>query len=103
MQAAGLLVAAHDFGRDVPHDLSIVGSDGLDLASMTSPSLTTVAAPLLDVGQAAFDRLADLLDGRPCAQRTSLEPRLVTGASSGPPPGRPVTSNRERSDDHGPR
>ena len=86
VQAAGLLVAAHDAGLAVPGDLSVVGSDGLDLASMTAPELTTVAAPLPEIGRAAVVRLGDLLAGRRAAHRTVLEPRLVDGASCAPPP-----------------
>ncbi len=85
VQAAGLLVAAHDAGLSVPGDLSVVGSDGLDLASMTAPVLTTVAAPLDQIGRAAVARLGDLLAGRRAAHRTVLEPRLVDGASTAPP------------------
>ncbi len=86
VQAAGLLVAAHDAEVAVPGDLSVVGSDGLELASMTAPALTTVAAPLPEIGRAALARLADLLAGRRAAYRTVLEPHLVGGASTAPPP-----------------
>ncbi len=85
VQAAGLLVAAQHAGLAVPGDLSVVGSDGLDLASMTAPALTTVAAPLPDIGRAAVARLGDLLAGRRAAHRTVLQPRLVEGASTAPP------------------
>ncbi len=85
VQAAGLLVAAQAAGRRVPEQLSVVGSDGLDLAAMTAPPLTTVAAPLEAIGRAAAERLGDLLAGRACAHRTVLQPELVPGASTAPP------------------
>ena len=86
VQAAGLLVAAQAAGRRVPEQLSVVGSDGLDLAAMTAPPLTTVAAPLEAIGRAAAERLGDLLAGRTCVHRTVLQPALVPGASTAPPP-----------------
>ena len=89
VQAAGLLVAAQQAGLAVPDDLSVVGSDGLDLATMTAPALTTVAAPLPEIGRVAVERVGGLLAGHRAPHRTVLEPRLVSGASAGPPARRP--------------
>jgi len=86
LQAAGLLLAAHDAGLDVPGALSIVGSDGLELAAMTSPPLTTVAAPLDELGRVAYQRLGDLLAADASPSRTTLDPHLVVGASTAAPP-----------------
>lgn len=85
LQAAGLLLAAHDAGLSVPDDLSIIGSDGLDLAAMTAPPLTTVAAPLDQLGRTALRRLRELLGGEDPTRRTTLAPHLVVRASTGPP------------------
>lgn len=85
VQAAGLLVAAQAAGFGVPEDLSVVGSDGLDLAAMTAPPLTTVAAPLEAIGRVAAERLEDLLAERQCAHRTVLQPELSAGSSTAPP------------------
>lgn len=85
LQAAGLLVAASDAGRSVPDTLSVVGSDGLALATMTSPPLTTVAAPLEELGRTARRRLGDLLAGETGPAVTTLQPQLVTRATTAPP------------------
>ncbi len=85
VQAAGLLVAADDAGRSVPDSLSVVGSDGLALAAMTSPPLTTVAAPLDELGRAARQRLADVMADAPGAAVTTLRPQLVVRASTAAP------------------
>lgn len=85
LQAAGLLVAAHDAGRAVPDSLSVVGSDGLALATMTSPPLTTVAAPLDELGRTARQRLVDLLAQAPGPMVTTLQPALVVRATTAPP------------------
>lgn len=84
LQAAGLLAAAREAGHSVPGSLSVVGSDGLALATMTSPPLTTVAAPLDDLGRCARQRLADVLAGRPGPTVTTLQPQLVVRSSTAP-------------------
>ncbi len=81
VQAAGLLVGAHEAGVEVPGDLSVVGSDGLELAAMTMPTLTTVAAPHDAIGRRALARLMD--DAGP--SQTVLEPHLSIGGSTGRP------------------
>lgn len=94
LQAAGLLVAAHRSGRTVPDDLSVVGSDGLSMAAMTSPALTTVAAPLEALGRTARLRLDELLAGSAESMLTTLQPELATGSSAAAP-------SRRRSRDSG--
>ena len=97
VQAAGFLVAARDAGIAVPGDISVVGSDGLDLAAMTGPPLTTVAAQLAQIGAAALARLADLMATRDGPQRTVLQPSLVPRSSTATPPPAPTTRHRPRS------
>lgn len=99
LQAAGLLVAATDAGRSVPTSLSIVGSDGLALATMTSPPLTTVAAPLDELGRTARRCLGDLLAGEAGSGLTTLRPQLVTRATTAAPtaPSRPTRHHQGRS------
>lgn len=79
VQAAGLIVGAHEAGLDVPGDLSIVGSDGLDLASMTEPTLTTIVAPRETIGRTALARLV----AESGSAQTVLQPELAPGASTG--------------------
>ena len=95
LQAAGLLVAAHEAGHPVPGSLSVVGSDGLALATMTSPPLTTVAAPLDALGRTARQRLADLLAREPGPMVTTLQPRLVVRYTTAAPT-RPHRRNRRQ-------
>ncbi|MBB3425574.1 LacI family transcriptional regulator [Rhizobium sp. BK312] len=52
-QAIGCMRAAHDLGIPIPAALSIVGFDGIPLASMTIPRLTTVKQPIQDIAAAA--------------------------------------------------
>ena len=84
LMAIGVLRAAGELGRRVPDDLAVVGYDDIELASYTTPPLTTVSQSASEVGRAAVElllqRLAD--PGRPPVRRT-LETRLVVRASCG--------------------
>lgn len=98
LQAAGLLVAAEAAGCVVPTDLSVVGSDGIDLAQMTSPALTTVAAPLDELGRVALRRLTALLRGHDLQQHTERDPHLVVRGTTAPPAGTHRVGRRHRED-----
>jgi DNA-binding LacI/PurR family transcriptional regulator len=86
-QAIGLLHAARTLGRAVPADLSVIAYDELPVAAYLAPPLTTVAMPLGELGAAAVDVLAELLDGgSPTSQVLGSAPELVERASTAPPP-----------------
>ncbi len=51
--------AAHQLGIKVPEELSVVGFDNTSIASMTEPSLTTVAQPIPQIGVQACELLID--------------------------------------------
>jgi LacI family transcriptional regulator len=47
--ATGALSYFHQVGISVPGDISVIGYDGLDLASFTAPPLTTIRLPWPDI------------------------------------------------------
>lgn len=55
--AAAAMRAAQDLGLRVPEDVSVTGYDDGYIASILSPSLSTVHAPLRELGAAAADLL----------------------------------------------
>jgi DNA-binding LacI/PurR family transcriptional regulator len=82
--AAGAYLAARGLGRRIPHDLSIVGFDGLDIGRVLDPPLTTVAADSAGLGRTAFEMLAALLAGkRPRSRVMAVE--LTVRGSTAPP------------------
>lgn len=88
--AIGLVGAVLDAGATVPGDLSVVGCDDIAAAALTRPRLTTVAAPLEEVGAHAVDLLLGLVAGtggedRAIARR-ALPVELVVRDTTGPPP-----------------
>jgi LacI family transcriptional regulator len=86
--AVGVLRAARERQLEVPHDLSIMGFDDVELASITTPALTTIRQPLQGLGRMGVDVLYRLLQGqRLDATRIELSATLVVRQSTAPPPG----------------
>jgi LacI family transcriptional regulator len=84
LMAIGALRAAHEASLRIPDALSIVGFDDIDLASFTSPPLSTVAQPTRRIGMLAVDLLLELISGRRHEPRQVLfQPELRVRSSSG--------------------
>jgi DNA-binding LacI/PurR family transcriptional regulator len=66
-------------GLRIPKDVSVVGYGDLSIALVTEPSLTTVRAPLSEMGRLAVRMLIQILDGKEVIKkpRILLKPRLV--------------------------
>ena len=84
--AIGAIRAARARGLQVPDDLSVVGFDDSELASLITPELTTVRQPLAEMGRTAVNLLRRLLDGqRVETLHVELGTRLVVRASTAAP------------------
>ena len=84
--AVGAIQAAKDAGLTVPGDVSIIGFDDIELATVISPALTTVHVPHRQMGQRAAETLFDLVRGveeRPV--KIEVETRIVERVSLAPP------------------
>lgn len=58
LTAMSTIQAAHRCGLRVPDDLSVVGFDGLPVAELASPPLTSVHVPMEQIGRLAVRQLA---------------------------------------------
>jgi len=84
LMAIGALRAAHEAGLCIPDALSTVGFDDIELASFTSPPLSTVAQPTRRIGKLAVDLLLELISGgRHKPRQVLLQPELRVRNSSG--------------------
>lgn len=83
--AAGALRAARQLALDVPGDLSITGFDDLELASATSPELTTMRVPHKTMGQTAARMLIGMIEDASPPRSVRLEPRLMMRETLGAP------------------
>ncbi|MBX3083898.1 MAG: GntR family transcriptional regulator [Anaerolineae bacterium] len=72
--AIRILRATTSVGLRVPHDLSLVGFDNLDVSKSLTPPLTTVAQNAEVIGAEAAYRLLNLIDGEPMREVLSLIP-----------------------------
>ncbi len=87
LQALGIMAGYRAAGRSVPDDLSVVGSDDIAAAAMADPPLTTVAAPVQQLGDVAFQLIEQLLAGSDTPTETLLPVALVVRASTRRRPG----------------
>lgn len=87
--AFGLLRAAHEAGRRVPGDLSIVGFDGIELSEFAHPPLTTVVQDFPRIGSELVRLVLEQVEraeGAGYDQRASVPTQLVVRGTTAPPP-----------------
>ncbi|MFN2419323.1 MAG: LacI family DNA-binding transcriptional regulator, partial [Candidatus Limnocylindria bacterium] len=85
LTAIGALRALRSAGIAVPHGISVVGFDDIDLAAWTDPPLTTIRQPTDELGRRAVEHLADVLAGNDGSLLTGpvlLEPALIVREST---------------------
>ncbi|MHA7133279.1 LacI family DNA-binding transcriptional regulator [Oerskovia turbata] len=82
LMAEGALRVLRAHGRSVPGDVAVVGFDNLGIAATSSPALTTVQNPVVEMVKAATGMLLDLIAGAPVARSPRIfAPELIPGAS----------------------
>jgi LacI family repressor for deo operon, udp, cdd, tsx, nupC, and nupG len=71
-------------GLRIPGDIALVGYNDLDIASLVEPPLTTVAAPVHDLGATAMQMLQRLIVGKTVEERQiTLPTRIVIRRTCG--------------------
>jgi DNA-binding LacI/PurR family transcriptional regulator len=100
--AVGALKTCSVAGARVPLDVSIVGCDDIELASLTHPELTTIAIPARELGARAARLLLQALKSEEQTgkaespvQRT-IASRLIVRGTTAPPP-QPASDSTGRS------
>ncbi len=95
-QVRALLAAARSQGLAIPDDLSVIGIDAADIASVTTPELTTISRDYAEIGRLAADLLLErLADPTAPRRRLVLESTVVLRGSCAPPRRPPI---RQRPD-----
>lgn len=84
--AFGLLERFRRRGVRVPDDISVIGTDDIPVAALTSPPLTSIGLPLVTTGRAAVDLLLGLTrdPAAPPVHHHDLSVQLVVRGSTGP-------------------
>lgn len=81
LQAVGAMAECRARGISVPDDLSITGSDDIELASLTQPPLTTIHVPNVEMGVHAARAMVALIEGREVPDATKLPTNIVLRGS----------------------
>ena len=83
--AVGAIEAARARGLHLPADLSVVGFDDVEHATIATPKLTTVRQPLAEMGRTGVSLLMRLLEGQRFETlHVELATRLVVRESTAP-------------------
>jgi LacI family transcriptional regulator len=82
--AIGVIRRAKQLGLSVPGDISVVGFDDIDLATLIEPALTTVHVPHRRMGQSAAQLLLKLRDQHQQCQSIAIEPDIIVRESLAP-------------------
>ncbi len=81
--ALGLLTVAREQGVRIPEDIAIVGFDDLLIAQLSTPKLTTIRQPLIEMAEAAYKMAVihrDEILRKP--QRVVFKPELIVRQSA---------------------
>jgi DNA-binding LacI/PurR family transcriptional regulator len=86
LMAVGALRACKEAGLRLPHDLSFVSFDDLELGELLTPAITSISRPTTEQGELAMSLLSERLNGNALspARRCVLETRLSVRDSTGP-------------------
>jgi len=82
--AMGLMSAFSERGVSVPGHISVVGFDDIPFARYITPPLTTASVPGKELGEQAWHRMWDLLNGRAPGHAIFFRPRIERRGSTGP-------------------
>jgi LacI family repressor for deo operon, udp, cdd, tsx, nupC, and nupG len=79
--ASSVLKAANRFDLRVPTDLGVVGFDNIEMASITTPGLTTINQPSFQTGFTAAESLFELLYSHTMPRSILLDTELISRES----------------------
>jgi DNA-binding LacI/PurR family transcriptional regulator len=69
-------------GLRIPEDVAVAGFDNLVMASMVTPSLTTVQYPIYQMGYRAMQMLVECARGQDGPRKVELETKLMVRQST---------------------
>lgn len=82
LMASVALEVLHEEGRRVPHDVAVVGFDGMDLATATNPPLSTVDQAPREIGSAMVDVAIRRIEEQPVEDFRHMPATLIVRESS---------------------
>jgi LacI family transcriptional regulator len=86
ISALSAMTALREAGHKVPEDVSVMGFDDIEFASIANPPLTTIRQPLREMGAMAADLLIRKIGKNQVLEKNRVRPELVVRSSTCPPP-----------------
>ena len=77
----GAIKAINEAGLSYPEDVSLAGYDGIPMAKIISPSITTIEQDSYNLGLKAAEKLINSIDGIEEERITIVKGRLIEGES----------------------
>jgi len=85
ISALGAMTALREAGHKVPEDVSLLGFDDIEFASIAYPPLTTIRQPLQEMGATAAELLIRKIATDESAPDVCVSPELIVRSSTCPP------------------
>jgi LacI family transcriptional regulator len=97
ISALGAMTELREAGYKVPEDVSIIGFDDIEFASIANPPLTTIRQPLHKMGASAAELLLRKLANDESVENLRVRPELILRSSTCPPSSASAKGKRHRS------
>ena len=82
--AANCIRCLKKLGRKIPQDVKVIGYDNISICEFTDPTISTIAQPIVDMGELAAETLFKLIKNEPIEQfHVSLPVKLIERESTG--------------------
>jgi LacI family transcriptional regulator len=85
ISAIGAMSALREAGHKIPQDVSVMGFDDIEFASIAYPPLTTIRQPLREMGATAVELLFRKLAKNEVIDNICFRPELILRSSTCPP------------------
>jgi DNA-binding LacI/PurR family transcriptional regulator len=85
ISALGAMTALREAGCKVPEDVSVIGFDDIEFASLAFPALTTIRQPMHEMGATAAELLLRKLANDESVRNIRVRPELIVRSSTCPP------------------
>jgi LacI family transcriptional regulator len=85
ISAISAMAALREAGRRIPEDVSVMGFDDIEFASIAFPPLTTIRQPLHEMGAMAAEVLIRKIAKKDAVENIRIRPELVVRSSTCPP------------------
>ena len=93
--AVGAMLKCRELGVRIPGDVSVSGVDNTDLGATQTPPLTSIATPIVEIGERAALQLVARLEGEHAELQQILPFQLVQRGSTAPPAAAPRPARQQ--------